>query len=63
MNFTDTHWSELGRQGYTIVSGAIDDAYLRAAQDAANELNALYPEGGFCAGAVADFSALYHGEQ
>ena len=30
-----------------IVSGAIDEAYLRAAQDAANELNALYPEGGW----------------
>ena len=51
LTFTDLHWSELGRQGYTIVSGAIDDAHLRAAQDAANELNALYPGGraGTCA--------------
>ena len=47
LTFTSTHWSELGRQGYTIVSGAIDEAHLRAAQDAANELNALYPEGGW----------------
>jgi hypothetical protein len=45
--FTDTHWSELGRHGYTIVRGAIDDARLRGAQDAACELNALYPEGGW----------------
>jgi hypothetical protein len=47
LTFTDRHWSELGRQGYTIVSGAIDGARLRAAQDTANELNALYPEGGW----------------
>jgi hypothetical protein len=47
MVVTDTHWEELGRQGYTIVSKAIDEVHLRAAQDAANELNALYPEGGW----------------
>ncbi len=47
LTFTDAHWSELGRQGYTIVSGAIDDGHLRAAQDAARELNALYPDGGW----------------
>ena len=45
--FTDANWSELGQQGYTIVSGAIDEAHLRAAQDAASELNARYPEGGW----------------
>ena len=47
MIFTDAHWEELGRQGYTIVTGAIDDVHLLPAQDAANELNALYPEGGW----------------
>src|SRR5262249_52846354 len=47
LTFTASHWSDLGQQGYTIVSGAIDAAHLRAAQDAANELNALYPEGGW----------------
>jgi hypothetical protein len=47
LTFTDTHWSELGQQGYTIVSGAIDGVRLRAAQDAARELNARYPEGGW----------------
>ena len=47
MVVADTHWEELGRQGYTIVSGAVDEAHLRAAQDAASELNALYPEGGW----------------
>lgn len=45
--FTDLHWSELGRQGYTVLSGVIDDAHLRAAQDAADDLNAVYPEGGW----------------
>ncbi|HEY4167134.1 MAG TPA: phytanoyl-CoA dioxygenase family protein [Reyranella sp.] len=47
MTFTDVHWADLARQGYTIVSGVIDEAHLRATQDAANELNALYPEGGW----------------
>lgn len=47
LTFTATHWRELGRQGYTVVSGAIDDVHLRAAQSAADELNALYPEGGW----------------
>ncbi len=47
LTFTGAHWSELGRQGYTIVSGAIDPAHLCAAQDAANDLNALYPAGGW----------------
>ena len=47
MTFTDVHLAELGREGYTVVSGAIDAAHLRAAQDAAVELNALYPEGGW----------------
>ena len=29
MVFTETHWEELTRQGYTIVSDAIDDHWLR----------------------------------
>jgi hypothetical protein len=45
--FTQAHWEELGRQGYTILPGAIDDGHLRAARDAASELNGLYPEGGW----------------
>jgi hypothetical protein len=45
--FTDTHWQELTRDGYTIVSGAIDGATLRAAQDAARHLNSLHPDGGW----------------
>jgi len=45
MAFTATHWEELARQGYTIVSGAIAASALRAAQDAADRLNALFPEG------------------
>jgi hypothetical protein len=47
LTFTQTHWDELGRQGYTVLSGAIDDTHLRVAQDAANELNAVYPDGGW----------------
>lgn len=45
MVFQDTHWDELFRQGYTIVSGAIDGPRLRAAQDAADRLAAQHPEG------------------
>jgi hypothetical protein len=45
MVFTDTHWRELAGRGYTVVRGAIDDAILRAAQEAGRHLNALHPEG------------------
>jgi hypothetical protein len=47
MLFTASHWEELTGQGYTIVSGAIDDPRLRAAQDAANHLNAVHPDEGW----------------
>jgi ectoine hydroxylase-related dioxygenase (phytanoyl-CoA dioxygenase family) len=47
MVFTDKHWDELFGPGYTIVSGAIDAAHLRAAQDAANHLNAVHPDEGW----------------
>lgn len=43
--FETRHWSELVRQGYTVVSGAIDARLLRAAQDAADALAALHPDG------------------
>src|ERR1044071_4929482 len=45
--FTDKHWDDLFGLGYTIVSGAIDPARLRAAQDAANHLNAVHPDEGW----------------
>ena len=45
MVFAAAHWDELTRQGYTIVSGAIDDAHLRAAQEAADHLASIFPEG------------------
>jgi ectoine hydroxylase-related dioxygenase (phytanoyl-CoA dioxygenase family) len=45
--FTETHWEELTRQGYTIVSDAIDAHRLRSAQDAANRLNAIHPDRGW----------------
>jgi len=45
--FRETHWKELVDQGYTVVSGAIDDRTLRAAQEAAEHLNAIHPDGGW----------------
>jgi hypothetical protein len=45
MTFTTAHWDELTGQGYTIVSGAIDSARLRAAQEAAGHLTSIFPEG------------------
>src|SRR5258708_32272153 len=47
MVFTEAHWEELVRQGYTIVSQAIDEPCLRSAQDAANHLNAIHPDRGW----------------
>ena len=47
MVFTARHWDELVEQGYTTVSGAIDGRRLRAAQDAANHLNAVHPDEGW----------------
>jgi len=43
--FTASHWKELEGLGYTVVSGAIDGPTLRAAQDAAEHLNAIFPDG------------------
>ncbi len=43
MAFTATHWAELTRQGYTIVSGAIDPPRLRAAQNAAQSFADVFP--------------------
>lgn len=45
MTFSATHWDELTRQGYTIVSGAIDGESLRDAQEAADQLASIFPEG------------------
>jgi hypothetical protein len=45
--FTELHWEELTRQGYTVVSGAIDGPSLRRAQDAAEHLNAVHPDEGW----------------
>lgn len=45
--FCETHWEELIGRGYTVVSGAIDDRTLYAAQAAASHLNAIHPDGGW----------------
>jgi hypothetical protein len=45
MAFTAEHRDELFRAGYTVVRGAIEPHLLRAAQDAAEALNAQFPEG------------------
>jgi hypothetical protein len=47
MLFSARHWDELIDQGFTTVSGAIDGSRLRAAQQAANHLNAVHPEEGW----------------
>jgi hypothetical protein len=43
--FNKSHWIELNGLGYTVVSGAIGGPTLRAAQAAANHLNAIFPDG------------------
>lgn len=45
MAFTATHWAQLGQDGYTVVSGMIGADALRAAQEAADRLDAGFPEG------------------
>jgi hypothetical protein len=45
MAFTSTHWQGLIRDGYTVVAGAVGAAALRAAQEAAGQLNAGFPAG------------------
>jgi ectoine hydroxylase-related dioxygenase (phytanoyl-CoA dioxygenase family) len=45
MVFGDRHWEALRRDGYTTVSGAIAAEPLRAAQEAADRLNAAFPDG------------------
>jgi len=47
MLFTARHWEDLIGQGYTVVSGAIDDRRLRAAQEASDHLNAVHPAEGW----------------
>jgi hypothetical protein len=45
MVFAEAQWEELRRDGYTVVSGAVGASLLRAAQDAAERLNAAFPDG------------------
>lgn len=45
--FHAAHWEELFHQGYTTVSGAIDDDVLQAAQATARALNDSHPDGGW----------------
>ena len=45
MVFGTRNWEQLRRDGYTVVRGAIDATLLRAAQEAADRLNAAFPEG------------------
>lgn len=45
MVFREAHWQALRRDGYTTVSGAIAAPPLRAAQAAADRLNAAFPDG------------------
>ena len=45
--FEDAHWEGLFREGYTVVSGAIDEPTLRTAQAVAAHLNTIHPDGGW----------------
>jgi len=45
--FTERHWKELTRDGYTVVSGALNGPRLHAAQDAASHLDAVFPNEGW----------------
>ena len=47
MLFSERHWEELTREGYTVVSRAIDERCLRSAQDAASHLDAVFPDEGW----------------
>ncbi len=47
MLFSERHWEELTREGYTVVSRAVDERRLRSAQDAANHLDAVFPDEGW----------------
>jgi ectoine hydroxylase-related dioxygenase (phytanoyl-CoA dioxygenase family) len=45
--FTAAHWEELTRQGYTVVSRAIPERVLAAAQAASDHLNDVHPDEGW----------------
>jgi hypothetical protein len=45
--FENSHWEELASQGYTVVSGAVGQPQLQAAQAAARQLNESHPDGGW----------------
>jgi len=60
VTFTGRHWSELHREGYTIVSSAIDERLLRPAAAAAEALNASHPEGGWKRTADESWREVWH---
>jgi ectoine hydroxylase-related dioxygenase (phytanoyl-CoA dioxygenase family) len=45
MVFGETHWEDLRRDGYTVVRGAVPASLLAAARNAAERLNAQFPDG------------------
>jgi len=45
MVFETRHWEQLRRDGYAVVSGAVAASLLSAARNAADRLNAQFPEG------------------
>ena len=45
MVFGTRHWEQLRRDGYTVVSGAVPASLLSAARNAAERLNAQFPDG------------------
>ncbi|HTR86353.1 MAG TPA: phytanoyl-CoA dioxygenase family protein [Reyranella sp.] len=60
MAFTAAHWDELHRDGYTIVSHAIEDRLVRDAAAAAEVLNASHPDGGWKRTADESWREIWH---
>lgn len=60
--FYSKHWDELVGQGYTVVSGAVGDPRLRAAQEAAAQLNDSHPDGGWKIGTTDLWREIHRSE-
>ncbi len=60
--FGTAHWQELIGQGYTVVAGAVAGPCLRAAQEAAAQLNDSHPDGGWKIGTTDLWREIHRSE-
>jgi hypothetical protein len=60
--FKSKHRQELAGQGYTVVTGAVGGARLRAAQEAATQLNDSHPDGGWKIGSTDLWREIHRSE-